>query len=523
MLLGIDIGTSAVKAVLVDRDGMVRGGSSVAHSFDVPRPGWTETPAARWWGTAVDAIAALGAASDVSLSEVEAVGLSGQMHGAVLLDRESIATAGMRAIDAVRPVLMWNDQRTAGELDGIEAAAGGRRAFVEAAGTRALAGFTLPKLLWSRRNEPVVWSRVAAFTCPKDFVRLQMTGELSIDVSEAAGSLLLDVAARDWNRDLAASLDLDPSILPPVLESCAPAGRVTPWAAAATGLREGIPVVAGAGDNQCGAAGAGVVRPGMVLATLGTSGVIYAHAAEPKADLAPADDAATGRAHLMCAADGTANAAGGWSVTGCVLSAAGALQWVRDTIAPTVPYDTLLGEAALTPPGCEGLRFLPHLAGERCPEADPDARGAWIGLSIAHGRGHLVRSVLEGVAGTMARVLGIVRDLPVPIERVRLGGGGNRSELWRQMQADLYGVPVASMNVAEGPAFGAALMAGVGIGAFGSLGEAADAALEEIEVHEPHRPSAYDGLPEELASLYGEVAPSFHRHAAASAAERQSA
>ncbi len=509
MLLGIDIGTSAVKVVLVDEDGRVRAGASHAYDFDVPRPGWTQTPASRWWQATVAALAGLDGHSDRPLAEVTAVGLSGQMHGAVLLDEAAIAGAGSGPIDAVRPVIMWNDQRTADQLAAIEAAAGGRRALTAVAGTRALAGFTLPKILWVREHEPELFARVRSFTCPKDFVRLQLTGDLAIDVSEAAGSLLLDVPARRWNLPLAESLGLDPAILPPVFESCAVAGRVSLWAAAATGLREGIPVVAGAGDNQCGAAGAGVVREGLVLATLGTSGVIYAHAGAPRADTRPAHEPDCGRAHLMCAADGTADAPGGWSITGCVLSAAGALQWAREVIAPTVPYDVLMHEASLAPPGCEGLRFLPHLAGERAPFADPEARGGWIGLSLRHGRGHLVRSVLEGVTATMAMVLRIVGDLPVPVDRVRLGGGGNRSELWRRMQADLYGVPVASMNVEEGPAFGAALMAGVGSGLFESLPAAADASVHETEVLDPSPPSVYTHLLAEQEAIYHALQPRF--------------
>ncbi len=509
MLLGIDIGTSAVKAVLVDEEGGVVAGASRPCTFDAPRPGWTETPATRWWDAAVEALAALAEASDRPLGDVRAVGLSGQMHGAVLLDEDAIARAGTAAVDAVRPVIMWNDQRTAGHLAAIERAGGGRRAFVRTAGTQAMAGFTLPKILWVREHEPETFARVRSVTCPKDFVRLQLTGELAIDVSDAAGTLLLDVPARTWNEPLARILDLDPAMLPPVLESCAVAGQVTPWAAAVTGLRAGIPVVAGAGDNQAGAAGAGVVREGLVLATLGTSGVIYAHAPEPRPDASAANEPDCGRAHLMCAADGTAERPGAWSVTGCVLSAAGALQWTRATIAPTVPYDVLVHEASLAPPGCEGLRFLPHLAGERAPFPDPDARGAWVGLSLRHGRGHLVRAVLEGVAATMAMVLEIVRDLPVPVERVRLGGGGNRSELWRQMQADLYRVPVAAMNVEKGPAFGAALMAGVGADVFDDLAEATDAALRETEVRDPAPPAAYEHLVAEQRAVYHALRPRF--------------
>ncbi|MFK7961040.1 MAG: xylulokinase [Phycisphaerales bacterium] len=508
MLLGIDIGTSAVKVSLVDgARGQVVAGGSAPCGFDVPRPGWTETPAPRWWSATVEAIADLRRATGQSLDAVRAVGLSGQMHGAVLLDQAALDGAADGQVDALRPVIMWNDQRTAGELPGIEAAAGGRAALVRASGNRALAGFTLPKLLWVRRHEPETWAHVRRFVCPKDFVRLQLTGAAATDVAEAAGSLLFDVVARRWNAGLASVLELDPDILPTVHESGAVAGTITPWAAAATGLPAGTPVVAGSGDNQCGAAGAGVTRAGRVLATLGTSGVIYAHAAVPRVD-APADGAsesasdAAGRVHLMCAADGRADRAGEWSVTACVLSAAGALQWARDVVAPDTSFDALMHEASLAPPGSGGVRFLPHLAGERCPYPDPEARGAWTGLGLGHGRGHLIRAVLEGVTCTMAAALQLVEDLDVPVDRVRLGGGGNQAELWRRMQADLYGHPVARLNVEEGPAFGAALLAGVGIGDTSGIDAAADAMIEVAEVLDPAPPAAYRTLVEEYADLY---------------------
>lgn len=504
MLLGIDIGTSAVKVTVVDAErGSVVASASAPCGFDVPRTGWTETPAPRWWAATVEALANLGRATEQPLAAVRAVGLSGQMHGAVLLDAAAIRDAGGGPVDAVRPVIMWNDQRTSDELAGIEAAAGGRAALVRASGNRALAGFTLPKLQWVRRNEPEIWARVDRFVCPKDFVRLQLTGRAATDVAEAAGTLLYDVSGRRWNRDLVAALDLDPAILPDVLESGAVAGAVTAWASAATGIPAGTPVVAGSGDNQCGAAGAGVTRAGRVLATLGTSGVVYAHAAEPRVD-APADgdDSGAGRVHLMCAADGTADRPGTWSITACVLSAAGALQWARDVIAPDTSFDALMHEASLAPPGAGGVRFLPHLAGERCPYPDPHARGAWTGLGLGHGRGHLIRAVLEGVSCTMASTLRLVERLGVPVERVRLGGGGNRSELWRQMQADLYGHPVARLNVEEGPAFGAALIAGVGIGVHVDLDAAADAAVDVAEVLEPAPTALYRELVDQYAELY---------------------
>lgn len=481
MLLGIDIGTSAVKAVLLTEAGGVVAGASSSYEVDSPRPGWTEQPAERWWTGVIDAVGSLGA----RVGDVTAVGLSGQMHGSVLLDDAALAVAGAGVPAPVRPPLLWNDQRTAPMLPRIVEAAGGPRALVERTGNAALAGFTLPKVLWIREKEPEAFMRARMLLCPKDWVRLVLTGEPAIDVGDGAGTLLFDPAARTWDDSFAADLDLDPGLLPPVLESGAVAGAITAWAAEATGIPAGTPVVAGSGDNQCGAVGAGVLEPGLVLATLGTSGVIYAPTAEPTPDL-PADSAVPpGRVHLMCAADGDGARTGGWSITGCTLSAAGALAWARSVLAPDVEYDALLAEAADAPPGCEGVRFVPHLTGERCPFPDPDARGAWTGLASRHDRGHLVRAVLEGVAASMGRILDIVRGLPVPVSHVRLGGGGQRSELWRRIQADAYRAPVARLDVEEGPAWGAAMIAGAGTGRGVALRDVCASALREIETIEP--------------------------------------
>ncbi|MFG0260742.1 MAG: xylulokinase, partial [Phycisphaerales bacterium JB041] len=365
-------------------------------------------------------------------------------------------------------------------------------------------GFTLPKLLWVRRHEPDVWSRVAGWCLPKDFVRLRLTGAFAADVGDAAGTLLFDVDKRTWSERAHALFDLDPGMAAPVLESCACAGRVTPWAAAATGLREGTIVVAGSGDNQCGAVGAGVVEPGLMLATLGTSGVIYAHSDLPRKD--SGGDAA-GRVHTMCAADGVSGAPGHWSLTGCMLSAAGSLAWLHDALFPDVDYAVLLAEAEASPPGAAGLVFLPHLTGERCPHPDPEARGAFVGLTARHGRGHLVRAVVEGVTLTMRQILDIFSEVGVRASRIRLGGGGAKGAFWRQLQADIYGTPVELPNTEEGPAFGAALMAGVGSGVWDGLNAACAATIRVTESRSPERASAefYERLLREYRTLYPDL------------------
>lgn len=505
LLLGIDVGTSATKAVVCDAAGQVVAVASAEHPISRPRPGWSEQDPRDWWASSVRA--ARQAAEAAGPERIAGIGLSGQMHGSVFLGDDARGSGAEHA-EPLRPALLWNDQRTAAQCETIERRAGGRAALVALVGNAALTGFTLPKLLWVREHDPETYRRTAAIVLPKDYVRLRLTGQLATDVGDAAGTLVFDVDQRAWSQRAITLFDLDPSLLPPALESGAVAGHLTPDAAAALGLRAGIPVVAGSGDNQAGAVGAGVVESGLVLATLGTSGVVYAHADRPRKDLA---DGVAGRVHTMCAADGTAARPGRWSVTGCMLSAGGSLQWVRDTLFPGVPYDTLMAEAGRVPPGSGGLVFLPYLTGERCPHPDPSARGGWIGLTSRHTRAHLVRAVVEGVTFGMAQVLDLIRGIGVTVDRARLGGGGARSPFWRQLQADVYGCPVALTNTEEGPAYGAALLAGVGAGLFASVEEACRTALRETEILEP-RPAAAEQYREAravYAALYGDLRERF--------------
>lgn len=499
ILLGIDIGTSSTKALVIDGEGRVLGAASAGHEVSTPRIGWSEQNPAQWWQAACEATRKATVEAGIDAREIAALGLSGQMHGLVLLDADTAGSHGK--VDRVlRPAILWNDQRTPAQCEAIEAAVGGRRRLVELSGNAALPGFTLPKLLWVREHEPEVFARSRLALTPKDWVRFRLTGEAAIDVGDASGTLLFDVDRRAWSEGIAGAVGLDLSLLPRAIESCEVAGEVTRAAAEATGLRAGTPVVAGSGDNMAGAVGAGVVEPGMVLATLGTSGVFYAHSERPRRDLGEPP----GRLHTMCAADGTGARPGQWCVTGCMLSAAGALQWARDRLFPDATFEQLVGEAETAPPGCEGLVFLPYLTGERCPHPDPSARGGWIGLTARHGRAHLLRAVVEGVTFGMGEILGLMRGAGVRVERIRLGGGGAKSRFWRQVQADVYGAAVSLPNTAEGPALGAAMMAGVGVGAWQNVREAARAIIADTETIGPSG-TDYGAAREAYARLYRDL------------------
>ena len=499
LMLGIDVGTSSTKAIVIDEAGSIRGVASAPHPSHSPRPSWSEQNPDDWWASSCAAVRAAIEQARCDPRDIAGIGLSGQMHGSVLLDAATVAAKGQRP-GVLRPAILWNDQRTAAQCHRIEQLAGGRAALVRLVGNAALPGFTLPKLLWVREHESDIWSRVAAALLPKDYTRFRLTGTLATDVADAAGTLLFDVDRRGWSPAACDLFNIDPAILPPVLESAAVAGHITPFAAEAMGLAQGTLVVAGSGDNQCGAIGAGVVEPNLILATLGTSGVVYAHAPEPWRDLPTRGDQPPGRVHTMCAADGSASTPGHWSITGCTLSAGGALAWARDHAFAGAPYDTLYAEAAAAPPGCDGLIFLPYLTGERCPHPDPAASGAWIGLTARHTRAHLVRAVLEGVALTMREILDIMRAIGVAAPACRLGGGGTRSPLWRDILIAAMNVQGQTMQTEEGPALGAALLAGVGAGVWPSVPEAC---RRSIHVREHIGPNAA------LVDRYNALAPVF--------------
>jgi xylulokinase len=463
-VLGIDVSTTATKAVLIDRGGAVAGIASSEYEFRVPAPLWSEQDPALWWDGAVDAIRSVLAATGVRGDDVEAVGLTGQMHGLVLLDSADVV---------LRPAILWNDQRTAAECDAIRAALGPER-LVAITGNDALTGFTAPKLVWVRDREPDVWARIAHVLLPKDYLRLRLTGDHALDKADGAGTLLFDLAARDWSPTVVEALRIDPAWLPPTHEGPEVTGTVTAEAAAATGLRSGTPVVAGGGDQSANAVGVGAVEPGVVALSLGTSGVVFATTDRPLYE-------PHGRVHAFCHA-----VPGRWHMMSVMLSAAGSLRWYRDALAPGTDFGDLVAPAADVPAGSDGLWFLPYLTGERSPHPDPYARGGFIGLRVTHDRRHLTRAVLEGVAFGLRDGLDLMvaAGMPAP-DQIRASGGGTASPLWRQILADVLEAEIATVNTSEGAAYGAGLLAAVGAGWYARVEDAAAALVTATPVAAP--------------------------------------
>ncbi len=498
--LGIDIGTSGTKTLAIDDRGTVLASASAEYPCSHPNPGWSEQDPELWWDATIKTVQSVLAAATFAPADVKGIGLSGQMHGSVFLDQAGAV---------IRPALLWNDQRTAVECREIEARAGGREALMKMVANPALTGFTAPKLLWVRRVEPASWDRVRQVLLPKDYVRYRLTGAFATEVSDASGTLLLDVVNRRWSRELLGKLEIDPSLLPPCYESPEVSSVVSETGFKATGVPKGTPVVGGGGDQPAGAVGNGIVRQGVVSATIGTSGVVFAHADQPGFD-------PLGRLQRGCHA-----VPGAWHLMGVVLSAGGSFRWFRNELGKAEvargkeqgidPYYVLTAEAALAGPGAEGLFFLPYLTGERTPHFDPDAKGGWIGLTIRHGRPHLIRALLEGVTFAMRDSLELIREMGVGINQIRLSGGGARNALWRQIQADIYGGEVHTLNSNEGPAFGVALLAQVGTGAFRSVPEACDATIRTVEstTVDPKVKAFYDKSYVVYQKLYRDLRESF--------------
>jgi xylulokinase len=491
LLLGLDVSTTATKAILVDGDGAVRGTGVAEYPYLTPRPRWSEQDPDLWWTGTQAAVRSALADAGVDGSAVAAVGLAGQMHGAVLLGADD---------RPLRPAILWNDQRTEAECDAIRSALGFER-LVAITGNDALTGFTAPKLLWVRAHEPEVWGRVAHVLLPKDYVRLQLTGGHAIDKADGAGTILFDLAARDWSPEVLAALDLDPTILPPTFEGAEITGSVTAVAAEATGLRARTPVVAGAGDQAGNAVGVGAIDPGVVALSLGTSGVVFAATDRPIVE-------PRGRVHAFCHAVPER-----WHLMSVMLSAAGSLRWYRDALAPGIGFEQLVGDAATASPGSDGLLFLPYLTGERSPHPDPHARGAFIGLTTSHDRRHLTRAVLEGVAFGLRDGLDLMvaAGMPAP-SVVRASGGGLASELWRQILADVLGVAIAGVGTTEGAAYGAALLAAPAGELAGSVDEAVERSVRVTPLAEPG-PDAnlYAKRHTVYRELYPALAPLFPR------------
>ncbi|HXM58114.1 MAG TPA: xylulokinase [Candidatus Dormibacteraeota bacterium] len=483
MLLGLDVGTTGARAVAVDESGRVRAAASAEYPLSTPRPGWAEQDPADWWDGARSALRRVAAECTDASDGIAGLGLTGQMHGSVFLD-------GADAV--IRPALLWNDQRTAAQCERITASVGASL-LIELAGNPALTGFQAPKILWLRDAEPDAYARVASVLLPKDYVRLLLTGERATDVSDASGTLLLDVRRRTWSEPILDALEIPRSWLPAVHEGPDVTGRLSAEVAAELGLPAGLPVAAGGGDNAAAAVGTGIVTAGRVSSSVGTSGVVFAHGDEFAPD-------PSGRVHAFCHA-----VPGKYHLMGVTLSAGGSLRWWRDLLGGGRGYDELVSEAAAVAPGAEGLLFLPYLTGERTPHLDPHARGAFFGLTARHGRGHLTRALMEGVAFSLRDSLEIMRGLGVAPSQVRATGGGARNALWRQLQADVYGVPVVRTAAEEGPAYGAALLAGVAAGAFRDVDDASRRVELQPEVIEPD--AARAAVYERQYALYRELYP----------------
>jgi xylulokinase len=467
-----------------------------------PKPGWSEQAPELWWDATVKCVRALLRKTGVAGKDVAALGLSGQMHGAVLLDR---------ADRVLRPAILWNDQRSAAECDEMTERVGAKR-MIRLLSNPALVSFTATRLLWVRKHEPKIYAKIASVLLPKDYVRLRLTGEKATEVSDASGMLLLDVKRRKWSKPVLDALEIAPDWLAPVYESDVASTRVSAEAAKATGLVEGTPVVGGGGDQAAGGVGNGIVRPGIVSATLGTSGVVFAFT--PKVVTNP-----DGGVQTFCHA-----VPGKWHVMGVVMSAGGGFSWFRDNLGVEEireakrrkcdPYEVLTELAAEAPAGSEGLFWLPYLTGERTPHRDPYARAAWVGLTPRHTKAHLVRALLEGATYAMRDCLEVIRDMGVSVREIRVSGGGARSAFWRQLQADIYGQPVVTINAAEGPAFGVALLAGVAAGAWGSVEEACEKTIRITGETKPsHDRKRYDERYPLYRSLYRSLKDDFRRMA----------
>jgi xylulokinase len=495
--VGLDVGTGGVRAVAVDEAGRIVAESSAEYPFSSPRPGWTEQDPEDWLRGSREVLGKVAAEVE---DDIVGIGLTGQMHGSVFLDEEG---------EVIRPALLWNDQRTASQCRRITSAVGEER-LIRIAGNPALTGFQAPKIVWLRDAEPENYARVSHVLLPKDYVRLLLTGEYATDASDAAGTLLLDVGKRDWSEEILDTLEIPIDWLPKVYEGPENTGELRTEVAEKLSLPPGIPVAAGGGDNAAAAVGVGIVEEGLLSSSIGTSGVLFAHTDGFRAD-------PSGRVHAFCHA-----VPGAYHLMGVTLSAGGSLAWWRHTLGSD--YDELVEAASGVPPGSEGLVFLPYLTGERTPHLDPEARGAFFGFTARHGLAHMSRAVMEGVVFSLRDALEILRSLGVPIEQVRTTGGGARSLLWRELQADIYNTPIHRTTADEGPAYGAALLAGVAAGVYQDVQEATSRVEVRGDVTEPdpERAKVYEEHYEVYRSLYEATANAMHRLSDLAAAQSHS-
>ncbi|MCC7291531.1 MAG: xylulokinase [Phycisphaerales bacterium] len=504
-LMGIDIGTTGTRTLVVDLSGRLVASAVETYGLSTPRPLWSEQDPGDWWTATIRTIRIV--LETVPAESIQAIGLSGQMHGLVLLDEQGVV---------LRPAILWNDQRTSEQCEWITRRVG-RDALMMETCNPVLTGFTAGKILWVRDHERTVFDRARRILLPKDYVRFKLSGGFATDVSDASGTSLFNVHRRRWSDILLSSLALEPALFPEVLESSGLSGAVSKEAAEITGLKPGTRIVAGAGDQAAGAVGAGVVQRGIVSVSLGTSGVVFAHAESPATDPLL-------RTHTFCHA-----VPDKWHLMGVMLSAGGSLRWWRDALCGeevaaarqrgTDAYELIAASAAKVPAGAEGLLFLPYLTGERTPHADPLARGAFVGLTLRTGKAHMARAVMEGVAYALNDSLSILKDLHVPIEEIRITGGGARSSVWRQMIADVFQRPLVSLAVDEGPAWGAALLAGTGCGAYPSVPDACRRCVRTAGVTEPNR--AHAGVYQHGCQRFRELYPNLKEDFAAADLSRK--
>jgi xylulokinase len=499
-LLGIDVGTSGSKAVLISAaDGAVQATATHEYPLSHPRPLWAEQDPEAWWQGTVKSIRLVLEKAGGDAGDVAAVGLTGQMHGLVMLDRSG---------KVLRPAILWNDQRTGSQCAAITEKVGARKV-LELTGNQVLPGFTAPKILWVKEHEPEVYERCAKILLPKDYVRYRLTGEFFGDVSDASGTSLFDVGRRRWSDEMLQALEVPREWLAEITESPVGSTRVSPEGAEATGLKAGTPVAAGGGDQAAGAVGTGIIEEGIVSTTLGTSGVVFAASSSYRVE-------PEGRLHAFCHA-----VPGQWHLMGVMLSAAGSFRWYRDTLgqeemraaaeAGEDPYDLLTRGAQEAPAGCEGLLFLPYLTGERTPHPDPEARGVFFGLTLRHGKNHLTRATLEGVTYGLRDSLELMRELGLTISQMRASGGGAKSPFWRQLLADIFGTEIVTVNSVEGAPYGAALLAGVAAGIFEDVPAACRTALKVTDSHpaDASLRDRYDDYYRRYRALYPALAPEF--------------
>jgi xylulokinase len=481
--LGIDTSTTSTKALLIDEAGRVVAVASSEYAYDTPQPLWSEQPPERWWQATQESIQAVLTQSGVAPASIEGIGLTGQMHGLTPLDECG---------EVLRPAILWNDQRTGPECDQIRQILG-RQRLIQITGNDALTGFTAPKILWMKNHEPELFSKLRHILLPKDYIRFKLSGEYATDRAGASGTILFDLAQRDWSPEVLVALGIDPQWLPKTHEGTALTGIVSSEAGRATGLAPGTPVFGGGGDQAAAAVGTGAVVEGVVSLSLGTSGVVFASADLPIIE-------PEGRLHAFCH-----SVPGKWHLMGVMLSAAGSLRWHRDTFQPGLSFDDLVAQAAQIPPGSEGLIFLPYLTGERTPYPDPLARGAFVGLTVRHNLSHLTRSVLEGVAFGLRDSFELMKTSGLAeVSQVRVTGGGAKSGLWRQILADVLGAELVTVSSMEGAAYGAALLAATGAGVFPDVPSACSETIQITGANQPGTASAYY---QELYPLYRELYP----------------